>query len=130
MLNVNTNVSNNTLIEVDDGLIKIELAYIGEGYNGDFNPEDPDDAKLLRFYSYINTNHGVSGKEPNWEELDDGSCCTAIVYNDKKNESEETAYILEKAIEIHRGFRKVITNYPLDKNVSVKHITEQMSYVC
>lgn len=30
------------------GPIKVELTYIGEGYGGDYDPTDPDDAPLYR----------------------------------------------------------------------------------
>jgi hypothetical protein len=35
------------------GPVKVELEWIGEGYHGDYNPADPQDEPLLRFYTYL-----------------------------------------------------------------------------
>jgi hypothetical protein len=35
------------------GPVKVELEWIGEGHHGDYNPADPQDEPLLRFYTYI-----------------------------------------------------------------------------
>ena len=32
----------------DNGVHLVELSYIGEGYNGDYNANDPNDKPLLR----------------------------------------------------------------------------------
>lgn len=53
----------------DDGKVKVEWEDLGEGVCGDYDPDDPEDVALLRFYSYY-----LDGKE--WEPLDDGSYCT------------------------------------------------------
>lgn len=48
-----------------------ELSFIGEGYNGEYDPSDPDDVPLLRFDLY----EMIDGA---WEALDDCSYCTAL----------------------------------------------------
>jgi hypothetical protein len=35
------------------GPVKVELEWIGEGHHGDYNPADPQDEPLLRFYTYL-----------------------------------------------------------------------------
>ena len=35
--------------EVTDGYWRIVAEYIGEGYSGDYDEEDPDDAPLMRY---------------------------------------------------------------------------------
>lgn len=51
--------------------IKITWEYIGEGMDGDYNPDDPNDVKLLRFYI---CKEDIDG----WIEVDDGSFCTRM----------------------------------------------------
>lgn len=49
----------------------VEVSWIGEGQDGDYNPEDPDDVPLLRF----DADRLVDGI---WEEVPDGSYCTQV----------------------------------------------------
>jgi hypothetical protein len=59
-------------MELIRGNLKVEFDYIGEGLSGDFNPEDPLDIPLLRFYiSKLNP-------EGEWEYLEKGSYCTGV----------------------------------------------------
>lgn len=51
--------------------IMVELESIGEGYNGDYDPEDPEDVELMRFSIF----RLIDGK---WEEIDNASYCTYI----------------------------------------------------
>lgn len=64
-----------------DGDLKVELIYIGEGNSGDYNPDDLDDAELLRFY----VSRWVEGPEygdiGEWEDVDRGSYCTQMTTN-------------------------------------------------
>lgn len=52
------------------GAIKVTLTYIDEGYNGDYDPSDPEDAPLYRVDV---TRRGVD------YDHDGGSNCTYIV---------------------------------------------------
>lgn len=55
--------------------VKVSIEYIGEGYHGDYDPEDPDDKQLLRFSVY------KWNAEPHiceWESVQDGSYCTYL----------------------------------------------------
>ena len=56
-------------MELQRGDVKIAWVDLGEGWHGDYNPDDPEDDELLRFDIYKATKHG-------WEALDDGSYCT------------------------------------------------------
>lgn len=49
---------------------------IGEGWNGEYDPDDPDDTPLLRFtvMKFYQTND-FGGQ---WVEVDDGSYCTQM----------------------------------------------------
>jgi len=53
------------------GRVRVELKWIGEGRQGDYNPEDEADEKLLRFY----VQRQVDGR---FEDVEDGSSCTQI----------------------------------------------------
>tara|TARA_Y100000310_G_C20578932_1_gene761966 strand:+ start:833 stop:1198 length:366 start_codon:yes stop_codon:yes gene_type:complete len=59
--------------EFNDGLFRVELESIGEGYNGDFDPSDPDDVELLRF--------SVDQRETlddDWTGVENSSYCTEL----------------------------------------------------
>lgn len=58
-------------MQLAEGNYKAEWVNIGEGWDGDYNPNDPDDTPLLRFDTYRK-----NGDE--WEPIDDGSYCTAM----------------------------------------------------
>ena len=118
MLNVHTNVDSETLVEVDDGLVKIELAYIGEGYNGDYDANDAEDKKLLRFYVYVNANHGQKA-DADWEAVEDASYCTNIPVDG------DVLHLLTVARDLHKAFRKEIKSYPVE--VSVKKLAERLN---
>lgn len=52
--------------------VVVELADIGEGLGGDFDPDDPEDVPLLRF-TFL-----VQNLEGEWDAMDDCSYCTSI----------------------------------------------------
>lgn len=51
----------------------VEVEYIGEGRGGDYDPSDPDDRPLLRFW----VERRADADSP-WEDVDRGSYCTAV----------------------------------------------------
>jgi hypothetical protein len=59
------------------GNVKIEWVNLGEGFDGDYDPENPDDRNLLRFEVY--RNEGIE-----WVAIEDGSYCTLVdaIYDD------------------------------------------------
>ncbi len=59
--------SGNWAIEqpTEQGTVRTEWEYIGEGWCEDYNPSDPDDEQLLRFTILLNG-----------EQVDDASYCT------------------------------------------------------
>jgi hypothetical protein len=58
-----------TIATLTRGRMRIEFANIGEGWDGDYNPDDPEDDNLLRFYVQFKTNGA-------WEDVDSASYCT------------------------------------------------------
>jgi gamma-glutamyl:cysteine ligase YbdK (ATP-grasp superfamily) len=58
------------------GNVKIEWVNLGEGLNGDYDPQNPDDRNLLRFDVYRCDDNG-------WAAIEDGSYCTMVDANSK-----------------------------------------------
>ncbi|GAF94624.1 unnamed protein product [marine sediment metagenome] len=91
--------------------LRVDFCDIGEGVQGDYNPDDPTDLPLLRFDVYKK----VCGK---WEALDNGSYCTT-----------NTVFTPVKSIKsmlrtIHREMSDV-----LDGGYSGKKTAEGLSWI-
>lgn len=87
--------------------VTVELEDIGEGVQGDFNPEDPNDIPLLRFTV-------LKDGEP----VDDGSYCTQIPATVKKA--------------VRKRFENVILHRVRDaveSGASIKKICEVLSWL-
>ena len=61
-----------TVMSKQDSMLKIEFCDINEGCHGDWNPDDPDDYRHIRFYAYVRAEDG------GWDEVEDGSYCTLM----------------------------------------------------
>jgi hypothetical protein len=73
--------------------VRIVLQDIGEGYNGDYDAEDPNDMPLLRFYGYLwdpNTQH--------WEDPGNCSYCTTLPANISREDGEIAVELLMEAL--------------------------------
>lgn len=64
---------NNEAIRLTKGGLVMDLDWIGEGYDGDFDEDDPEDDCLLRFSFYVS-----SDENDELTELDDSSYCTHL----------------------------------------------------
>jgi hypothetical protein len=64
-------VNDSKLPSIIRGNVRIDWVNLGEGYDGDYDPENPDDVNLLRFDVY--RNNGID-----WVEVEDGSYCTQV----------------------------------------------------
>lgn len=73
--------------------VRIVLQDINEGYNGDYNPEDPYDMPLLRFYGYL-----WDSKTQHWEDPGDCSYCTALPANLSREDGEIAVELLMQAL--------------------------------
>ena len=90
------------------GRIEVNIKWIGEGHCGDYNPEAPNDEKLLRFY--------VS---KDGEDVDDASYCTTI-----PEDIGETRMLV---------FARMIMDEVYDYAIcemSIKRICERLSWTC
>jgi hypothetical protein len=66
------------------GIVRVELEDIGEGWEGEYNPDNPDDEELVRFTvsKIVPAGPTVAGADTppstEWEQIDDASYCTQI----------------------------------------------------
>ena len=75
-------------MELVRNYLKVEWVNLNEGYNGDFDPSDPEDTNLLRFdVSYFDEDL------KDWQAIDDASYCTCMP-------AETPESILKRALEI------------------------------
>lgn len=93
--------------------VRVTLEYIGEGYSGDYDPDDPEDCPLIRF--------SVDQRELGtkyWESVDDASYCTCLPIDLPRNQlkSVARAILAEVAHPIHSGY-------------SIKKLCERLSWI-
>jgi len=102
-----------TKTSISGDLLKIQLVDLNEGYNGDYDPDDPLDVKLWRvdFSSRI-------GKTNRWLSFEDGSYCTQLpVGTDPK---------VVRSILIHMHC-EILRRY--QEGEHMKRVFEKMSWV-
>jgi len=81
-----------------DGLVKVTLDWLGEGNDGDYQENDPEDAPLLRYDVYrlqkpgdemdsffLDDTSPVSDPNGEWRPVADGSYCTLLRADDPKD---------------------------------------------
>ncbi len=90
---------------------KVEWCELGEGWNGDYNPDDKDDMELLRFdVSYLDDNG-------EWQEVDNASYCTQFPV--KASEAEKS-----------KGLELIMREVGEDVGVkSIKRRCEELSWI-
>jgi hypothetical protein len=64
-------VNEQKLPSIIRGNVRIDWVNLGEGFDGDYDADNPDDVNLLRFDVYRH-----DGAE--WIEVEDGSYCTQV----------------------------------------------------
>lgn len=70
---------------------RVEFECIGEGYSGDYDPADPEDAELLRFYI-------SERRDGEWEDADGGSYCTRVPADTDEETQEKLLQLLMKEL--------------------------------
>lgn len=98
-----------------DKLIKdnvmVEWTELGEGIDGDYNPDDPEDVELLRF----DVSRLIDGE---WEAIDDASYCTQVPVSATP---EQRAKGLQRIMdEVYEG---------ASQGYSIKKICEHLSWI-
>ena len=101
------------VMAIENDVVRVEWENADEGLCGDYDPDDPDDVNLLRFYVYRK-----DGQE--WVPVDDASYCTEMpAGTDEK--------ILRKALELLlKEFTNVLRT---DPHASVKRLGESLTYI-
>lgn len=93
--------------------VKVEWDAIGEGLHGDYDPADPEDVELLRFYISV-LRDGV------WMEKEDASYCTRLPV--AASAEEQIAGLEILLDQFHCALSANI-------DISVKKLGEQMSWI-
>lgn len=102
------------VIGLQDNRLMVYLVDIGEGYEGDYDPEDPDDAELLRIDAYPLKEDGTIDDDRTF------SVCTSI-------KKDSTPLIQRKAIHhIYWAIRQFMKDNP---GSSLKAVMEDLSYL-
>lgn len=74
MKNDSFSINEHKLPTIIRGNVRIDWVNLHEGFDGDYDPENPDDVNLLRFDAYRHDG-------ADWVEVEDGSYCTQIPAN-------------------------------------------------
>jgi hypothetical protein len=91
------------------GIVRVELSHVGEGHNGDYNPKDENDERLLRF----SVLQKIDGR---WEEVRDSSYCSNLPFTAPQERIDAfLAHIMEKVYQ------------PITEGKSVKRICEGLT---
>jgi hypothetical protein len=118
-MTITKNIDAETIIRAENDKIRVELVNIGEGYHGDYNPEDPLDENLLRFDVYYR--NPEDSYPESWTEVDDASYCTRL----SADLDEE---ILERAVKaIFNRYNAEADN--IIGGISVKKMGEELSWI-
>ncbi len=110
--------------------VAVVLEDIGEGWHGDYDPDDPDDEPLYRFSVYVQVDpesgapltaaQARSGVDATWEAVEDASYCTQLPCSvSPALRIRATAYLLE-------AFHDVLATSP---TTSVKKLGERLSWI-
>ena len=104
-------------MKITKGNIRVEFVRLGEGYEGDYNPDDPDDEELYRF----DVSYKHNGK---WHEIPDASYCTAMPVKTEKA-------ILRKALTLiaDEYYNACSGRYIPGSSPSVKRMGESLSWL-
>lgn len=93
---------------------RVDWCELGEGLNGDYDPDDPDDIELLRFDVYKRIDR-------EWEPVNDASYCTQVPVSATKEQRKWLlTYIMDEYW--HGG----LMSYP---DNSVKKLGEKLSWI-
>lgn len=93
--------------------VRVDWVELGEGWSGDWNPDDPDDEELLRFDVYWLDDNGE------WVDPGDVSYCTGFPASATAEQREKGLRILMDAF-----YEPMMAGY------SGKKIGERMSWIC
>ena len=94
-----------------DDRFRVEWVNLGEGWSGDYDPDDPEDENLLRFDCYVHNGEI-------WEDPGDASYCTRMPANtDPRILRRVIKIILERFADTYAAH-------------SYKRALEELSWLC
>ncbi len=96
--------------------IKVELEYIGEGWDGDYDPSDPEDEPLLRFTVLIKSDD--THLDYDWVQIDDASYCTRLPATLSEAKQRRVLELLMNEV-----------YDPATSGASIKKLCERLSWV-
>lgn len=97
--------------------VRVEWVRLGEGWNGDYNEDDPDDDELLRFDAYV---FEAEDNSDYWREVPGASYCTRTPVATPMETKKALLYV------ILNEYWDELGN---DKEASVKKIGERLSWI-
>jgi len=110
-------------LTLTDGTVLVEFTDLGEGWDGDYQENDPNDTSLLRFDVSVHRNLTVAhdrcednGTE--WLPVQDASYCTQMPV-------DTDVTVLEKAL---RHIMSEVRD-PLKAGHSIKRLCEKLSWI-
>lgn len=106
---------------VVDGPVRVCFDYIGEGHEGDYDPDDPDDQPLLRLDMQVSAASNYGGEDtddPAWVYPQDGSICTLVSLH--SSEEDQHRYLVTAAQRLRTT---------VEANESVKHLMDRLSWL-
>ena len=105
-----------------NGLVKVTLEYIGEGVDGDYDEDNPDDVPLLRV-SLSRKNDGHENLEDvaehdndDWWAVTDGSYCTMLPATTDRELLKKAAKVMLKKVQ--KGLSACVRNKRLYESLS------------
>ena len=107
-----------TILKAYDDRIMVWFSWIGEGWNGDYDEDDEEDDKLIRFdVLYKNP----EDKDMDWEPVEDASYCTQLLVD------SPIEYLEKKIKVVFDRYRDVATH--IISGGSVKKLGEELSWI-
>jgi hypothetical protein len=108
-------------VSLEEDNVKVELSWIGEGWNGDYQADDPNDEPLLRFdisaHKSLNNPYAEPDNGDGWEPILDASYCTQLLACDKPIAIKALRHIMDVVKpEVLRGY-------------SIKKVCERLSWI-
>lgn len=94
-------------MRIKEGSIEVEWVALGEGWDGDYNPDDPEDTELLRFDVY-----------KDGEMVEDASYCTQVPADTPEPEQRRLLKIIMDEV-----------RSPLEGDNSIKKLCERLSWI-
>lgn len=95
------------IMNIVKGDLKVQWNWIGEGLNGDYNPGDPKDRPVLRFYCFRKLDNS-------WEEIELTSFSTRVQRNSAVEQIKHFTEPIFTVLEEELGPDQLVANHRLE----------------